>query len=284
MMRRMKHLVVVCTTAVRYCTGLTGPGPERPLQPVPTAVCLWGLVVGLALAGVFAITWKCFGDIYFTESTRLRLVPCVMVLLTCSIVNFRQLVGVAVIVDRLALNRPAHTRNATDVLTGISVVGVVAVVLAILLKFAILLAMPYHTPWWPSDWRRLFNPLYPRMHTRVLILLGLWGKTGLLIAAATGAQRPDLGPANRAFRQAMRVRALIVNLVIVAGITLIYFSSRQNRTLAVLVCLAVFLAVYLTSMLIAHRQRGHDQHSMFACAELGELALLLSYLAIAKYL
>jgi len=283
MMCWLTRTVVELSAAVRYCIGLQRPEYDAPIRPSPTAVAVWGLLVGLIVSGAFAVSWKYFGDIYFSESTRLRLVPSVMVILAGSILNFKQLVGIAVTGERIVLGEQSGRLEPRDAVKGISLVGLLVLVLAILLKFSVLLAMPYHTPWWPNDWRRIFSSIYPRMHTRVFILMGLWGKAGLLIAGATGSQSSDLGGPDRAFRRALKIRTLILNLAIVTAVTVIYFSSSHNRALGLLVSVSVFLVVYIASMLSSHRQRGHDRYSMFACAEVAELTLLLGYLAITRY-
>jgi cobalamin synthase len=242
------------------------------------------LTVGLILSGIFAVSWKYFGDIYFTESTRLRLVPSAMVLLVSSVLGFKQLLGLAVTVDRLALAEPPAIVKMSDALQKISLAGVLAVVLAILVKFAALLAMPNHVLWWPGDWRRYFNPLYPRIPFRVLILFGLWAKCGLLIASATGAQSQAIAEPDRALRRATSIKALLISLIAVTALTTIYFSSAYNRAIGLLLSLWMFVVLYLASMLLSRRQGGHDGFSMHACAELGETALLMGYLAIARYL
>ncbi len=266
---------------LQYCWRLDRRAEESPV-PITLLVC--GLGVGLTLCAVFAASWKYYGDIYFTEWTRLRLVPSVMVVLVLTVLNFKQLAGLAVTADRLVLGTGPSDQPTTSQIRQISLVGVLAVVLALLLKFSLILAMPYHAPWWPDDWRAMFNRLYPKMHFRVLLLLGLWGKAGLLVAAATGWQSPTINPQDRDLRRRLRIRPLLVNLVLVTLVTAVYFSSQRSRGLGLLVALWIFLVVYVASMLLSRAQRGHDKHSMFACAELAEQALLLAYLAISKFL
>jgi len=279
----IRRMLTQLIHAGRYCVRLRGSRDDVP-GPLPTMVTAWGAVVGFVLCAVFAASWKYFGDIYFTEYTRLRVVPSVMVLLTLTIVNFKQILGLAVTADRVFWRRPADPVDAQDAAKEISIVGIITVVLALLLKFSVLLAMPYHTPWWPNDWRRIFNRVYPKMYYRVLMLTALWGKVGLLIAAATGSQSPSMEPQDRAFRNRLRVRTLLFNVGIVGLLTTVYFSSTESRTLGLLVSLSIFMLVYLASMFVSTRQAGHDRYSMAACAELGELALLLGYMAISRFL
>jgi len=144
--------------------------------------------------------------------------------------------------------------------------------------------MPYHSPWWPADWRQYFNFLYPRMHYRLLILLGVWGKTGLLIAGATGPTHADIQPADRLFRRKITIKTLLGNLVFTFFLTTVYFSTWWNRALGLLVAFILFLIIYLLSMILAWRFRGHDRFSMFACGEIAEILILFAYLAIARFL
>ena len=55
----------------------------------PYALTLWGLIYGVLISLCFALSWKIFGEIYFSEYSRLRLIPIVVVLLIGSIVCFR---------------------------------------------------------------------------------------------------------------------------------------------------------------------------------------------------
>jgi len=285
MMAGVKRIVSALVNSSRYCVSLRTRETDAVDRPaVPAAVTAWGLVSGLIFCAVFAGSWKYFGDIYFSEYSRLRLVPSAMVLLTSSVLGFNQILGLAVTVDRLVLGGRASETRTREALSKITLAGLLAMMLIILLKFSALLAMPYHTPWWPGGWRRFFNPLYPRMHFRVLILMGLWGKASLLIAGAVGSQSPSIAAQDRVFRRAMGIKKLLINLIFVVGVTAIYFSSGRNRGLGVLVSLSIFLVIYLASMIISRRQGGHDRYSMFACAELGEVGLLLTYLAISRFL
>ncbi len=245
----------------------------------PLMILLWGLVYGLILSAVFAISWKYFGDIYFSERSRLRLMPSAMVLLASCLLNFKQLLGFSRTVDRLA--NPEFTQS--DIYS-LALPGVLAIVMIILIKFSALLAMPYHTPWWPTDWRRYFNRLYPQMHFRVLILMGLWGKMGIIIASSTGQSSEDITPTDKIVRTRSTIKSLLGNLVIVFIVTTIYFSSWRNRAIGLLVAFVIFLIVYLASMLISWRIGGHNKYSIFACGELSETLLLLAYLAIARFM
>jgi len=202
----------------------------------------------------------------------------IVVFLNC-IFGYKQLLGLAVTVDRLA-----GENSKSDGTPTLKFPGQLAFVLAIFLRFTALLAMPYHTPWWPGDWRRYFNSLYPVMHYRVLILLGLWGRTGLLIAGATGPTKSDTEEVDRHYRRKLTIRSLVGNLVVAFLVTTVYFSSWRNRAIGMLVSFIIFLLVYLISMFLSWRSKGHDRYTMFACAEISEILLLLSYLAIAKYL
>jgi hypothetical protein len=276
-MSKIGRMINSFRSSVGYCFWPEGTGDARPGM-----VTLWGLFFGLILCGVFAWSWKFFGDLYFSEYSRLRVVPIALVVLTASILNFKQLLGLAVTVDRLAGGEGENSQGRGN--PGVGLAGQVAVILVILLKFSALLAMPYHAPWWPGDWRRIFNPLYPVMHYRVLILLGLWGKTGMLIAGATGPTSPEIGESDRALRRKLTIRSLLGNLVFTFLITTVYFSSWRNRAIGILVSFIIFLIVYLVSMIVAWRTKGHDRYSMFACGEIGEVLLLFSYLAVSRFL
>ncbi len=246
---------------------------------------LWGLIYGIILSGAFAISWKCFGDIYFSERSRLRLMPCISVLFVSCLLNFNQITGFGKLLDRLAgCCDIEHSSDCNCNPYRIMLPGMLAILMLFLIKFSALLAMPYHAPWWPADWRRIFNRFYPQMHFRVLILMGIWGKMGFIIASSTGQTAENIDNRSKFIRENSKIRSLLGNLVIVFSLTAIYFSSWRNRALGLLISFVIFVVIYLVSMIISWRLKGHDKYSMFACGELAEILLLLSYLAIAKFL
>ncbi len=246
-------------------------------------IILWGLIYGLILSAIFAISWKCFGDIYFSERSRLRLIPSVSILLVSCLLNFNQILGFGKTIDSISQRNKSPLEN-NNLAYAIMLPGILAIFMALLIKFSALLAMPYHAPWWPADWRRIFNRLYPQMHFRIFILLGLWGKLGFVISASTGQTAENIDATSKAIRNNAKIRSLLGNLVIVFAVTTIYFSSWRNRAIGLLVSFVIFMFVYLASMLISWRLKGHNKYSMFACSELAEILLLLSYLAIAKFI
>jgi len=259
-------------------------------QPVadkisPYWLLVAGLLQGLLLCAVFSVSWKYFGDIYFSQYSRLRLIPAVLTITCLSMFEARQLSALA---DTMAGLYAGRSRQMFADDTGYAGqliwVGCLAIVLSLMIKFAVLLAMPYHTPWWPTDWRRYFNFVYPRVHLRVLILLAIWGKAGILIAAGTGRDDNGLSESARSLREAMTVRQLVKCLLPVLVLTAVYFSNWQNRALGLLVGITVFAVAYLASMALSWTGRGHRDSTMLACGELAQLVLLLGYLAISKLL
>jgi hypothetical protein len=96
--------------------------------------------------------------------------------------------------------------------------GILAIFMALLIKFSALLAMPYHAPWWPADWRRIFNRLYPQMHFRIFILLGLWGKLGFVISASTGQTAENIDATSKAIRNNAKIRQIRTNRQYFAGL------------------------------------------------------------------
>jgi hypothetical protein len=278
----MKSLI----SSARYTIDVSG-GNEANMDSLrPVGIVLWGIAYGVILSLCFAGSWKLFGEIYFSEYSRLRLIPISIILLLSGIFGFRQLLGLAVTVDRLVMGDGAAPplNEQEKKIPAVHFPGQLAVLLLFLVKFAALLAMPYQTPWWPGDWRRYFNFLYPKVLYRVLILFGLWGKTAILIAAATGPTSEKAAPVDRAFRKKMNIRSLIGNLLITFVLTSVYFSSWKNHAMGILVAFILFLLVYLCSMFLAWRLKGHDRFSIFATAELAETLVLLSYLIISRYM
>ncbi len=246
--------------------------------PHPIWFLVVGLIYGLIFSGVYAITWKCFGDVYFTERTRLRLIPAMGVIIVASILNYNQLCSIGITIKEMVKKNTSED----DSLGGILLVFVV-ILLVILLKYSIFLAMPYHSLRCPSDWRRFFNFMYPRMNFRVLILMGLWGKMGILISSATGYRSSALPEVERRLREKTTVKSLLILLFWVVLITGIYLSSWQSRALGVVIAVIVFLLTYIYSMVVSWYLKGHTRFSMLSAGEVAEVVLLLCYLASAKY-
>lgn len=265
-------------TNIRYCCSSKTIDETEAQAISPFKIIITGLLYGFLLSAVYAITWKIFGDIYFTDRSRLRLIPSVMIIVTMCIFGYRQLDGLTVSVDRLAGD------SDRDENSNLKMAGILAIIVIILLKYSALLAMPNHTPWWPADWRRYFAFAYPKVHIRVLILLALWGKTAVLIAGATGPSSSGIELPEKILRKKLSIKSLIANLLLTFILTTIYFSSLNSRTIGLIISFVIFILVYLASIFLAWRNKGHDKYSIFACAELAEILLLLSYLSIAKYL
>jgi hypothetical protein len=282
MKSRLRNALAKFAASVRYAVRPAGVAESAVKNVSPFALILWGLLYGVVLSLCFAASWKLFGEIYFSEYSRLRLIPIAVILILGGIFGFRQILGFAVTVDRLVIGD--KSADSAETIPTVRFPGQLAVLLLILIKFTALLAMPYQIPWWPGDWRRFFNFLYPKAIYRVLMLAGLWGKTAILVAAATGPTHPEAQPVDRAFRKKMSIKALVGNLLITFALTAVYFSSWRNHALGLLVAFILFLLVYLASMFLAWRLKGHDRFSIFACAELAETLVLLSYLIISRFM
>ena len=283
-MRRVAGWIGRFWLAMNFWISPSGVSEEKQSKLSLWYLTIWGVVYGIGLSIVFAAGWKIFGELYFSEYNRLRLIPIVLVLVMSAIFGFRQLLGFGVTVDRL-VGYDAGDDVSGAKIAKVGLPGTLAVFLVMLIKFTSLLAMPYPTPWSPTGWRAYFNFLYPpKTLYRVLILYGLWGKAAYLIALATGPTNSQADPADRTLRRKMTIRTLVGNLVFTFFVTSIYYSSWRNHALGLLVALVIFAIVYTTSMLLAWRLKGHDQHSMFACSELAEVLVLFGYLIINSYM
>jgi hypothetical protein len=256
---------------------------EKNKIPKPFWVILTGLVYGLLLCGILAGSWKVFGDIYFSEYSKIRLVPFILVLIAGCFWNFNQLLAVGIIADRLVEGGPPSGNELTNS-APLKLPGILTVLMTILLKFSIFLTMPFPSAWWPANWRQYFNFLFPMMHSRVLILMGVWGKMGLVLSAGIGPENSAITSADRQFRKQMSIRSLLGNLALTLIITAFYISSYKNRLIGILVFFVLFMLIYLVSIILSWKFRGHDRMSMFACGEISEVLFLLSYLAISRLL
>lgn len=266
----------------------TEPLSSPDLWPQGGYILITGLFYGIILAFIYAISWKCFGDIYFTEKSRLRLLPSAAVILISTMLNNKQLYGLAKILQKLLKQKPTEdikdpTARQESYEFQLFFLATAAA-LIILLKYSVMLSLPHQIPSWPSDWRRSFMFLYPRLALRVVILMELWHKAGLIIAAATGYLNSKASPVEKRLKSNLSIKKLLLILLGTTIFTSIYITNWQERAVGFIISIITFLTVYAYSMLICWRFKGHTRLSIFSAAEVSSITMLLSTLAFAKYL
>lgn len=233
----------------------------------------WGLLVGLAWMTVFRVAWRIFGD---PEFTRVRALPALaVVLLECALTGYLLIVGLS----RTAGNSPRHDGPAVS--NAHAERATLILILAVMAHVALIVSLPERIGWYPAhdDWRSYLNPLYPQVTYRPLLLAPLWGRWAMLLAAGVGRAAPDADELTRALCRAVRparvLRALLAPLALFA----IYMNREGQFFQGLIASLIVFLAVYLTALVLARRWGGQTRDTIHASGAIGQMAFLAAYRA-----
>lgn len=234
-----------------------------------------GLIIGLAWVASFRFAWWLFG-----ETASMRVVPSlVVIILECVLTGPFLALGLARTAHILTTDNPKIP--SADRLQPLSPVGTLALCLAVLTQYVLLLSMQHREGWWPApdDWRSYFNFLYPRPIFRPLLLAPIWGRWGILLAATLGGTARNADAQTRELNQAMSPSRLFKHSILPVFLTAIYCSRSQNYLTGVLIGLIVFAATYLVAVAMARRGGGHSRHSLFAAGQIAQLAFLVIYRA-----
>ncbi len=230
----------------------------------------WGLLIGIIYAIVFSAGWRLFGEYH-----RMRLVP-TAVLLTVDLAWFgrRLITGSAALFTR---------RRDADDACAVAIGGVLAVLLIVLLKQALLLSLPYGARPQPADWRQHLGVLYPAPIYRPLILMPVWGRWAMMLAASMGRAAPAASSRTVRLTASMGLRAVGAGWVAAALLTFLYIPApRLYLGHAVLMAVGTLVASYFSAYLLGRRERGQTEDTILATGLAGELSFLLLYLAVAS--
>ena len=234
-----------------------------------------GLIVGLAWAGLFRVSWRVFG-----ETGSLRPVPALaIVLLDCCFTGTFLVLGFARTVDTLTGAAPAT--RPLDRSASFSQIASLALCLIILTEFVLILSIRPETPWWPSTgWRSHFNWLYPAPIYRPLILAPLWGRWGMIVAACVGRTGCNTEPEVRAFVASSRPLHLLTHAILPIVLSVIYCAKGGNYFIGLKLGLLVFGVTYLASVIMARRGEGQTRYSLYAAAQIAQIASLAVHRAL----
>lgn len=232
-----------------------------------------GLVVGLLWAGVFRLAWRVFGD-----AGNLQIVPALsVVLLECLLTGPFLAMGLARTAHLLTGEHPR--RDEMDRRTPLSPVGTLVLILTIVCQFVFIVSMRAEGPWWPEDWRSHFNFMYPRPIYRPLLLAPVWGRWAILLAACIGRPGHDADPDTKALCTAMHPKRLLAVTILPMVLTAIYCSRSQNFLIGVIIGMIVLAMAYLVAVAMSWRGGGQTRQSLFATAQIAQLAFLALYRA-----
>lgn len=260
-----------------FHVGLTSNEP-RHLRRVIFWIAPLGLAIGLAWAGAFRGAWRLFGE---TEG-RDRVIPALVVVLLEALITGRYLpLALCRVVDVLETGGGAVTARAVDDLsTPPRFRGTLLLVLLVLTQWALILSVPRWNAWWPTDWRRYFNFLYPEPIYRPLLLAPLWGRWAILLAACVGRTARGVDAATAAMCAEMTPGRLLRNSILPLTLSCIYFSREQNFLIGAVIGLAVFAISYLASVFMARGVGGQTRSTLLATGQVAQIVFLVVYRAL----
>lgn len=263
---------------MRYLMPLGSIGSSLPPSSY-AAASAWivpiGLMIGLAWAGLFRITWRVYG-----ETAGLRLVPSLsIVLLECVFTGVFLIFGVVRTFHVLVGRRPLTER--VDPLMPLSPHATLALILVVLSQWVLIASIPVVAAWWPTmGWRTHFNFMYPAPVYRPLLLAPIWGRWGLLAAACVGRTARHADAETVALCRGMRPNMLLRSAILPLALSAIYFARDGNLLLGVIAGLLVFGITYLAAVLMARRGGGQTRQSLYAAAQVAQLVFLAVYRAL----
>lgn len=246
--------------------------PDPPRAVVHSLVPV-GLLVALGWVGVFRAAWRIFGD---PELTHDRYIPALaVVILECLLTGPALVFGLTRALDPRA-GLTMEPRDRPDPFS------ILIPVLYVMLLWTLIASFPQRVGWYPSrdDWRHFLNPLYPQAIYRPLLLAPIWGRWGLLLAAAVGRAASNADPLVRAVSGAVRPTAVARWLVAPATMTVLYTLRDGRGRFGGLVILLVLLTTYLAAMFLAHRHGGQTRQTLRACSAVAQLTFLLTFRAL----
>lgn len=264
--------------AIRYILPVRSLGSTLPAHlyaGAPRWIVPIGLVIGLAWAGLFRMTWRVYG-----ETGGLRLIPSLaIVLLESLFTGVLLILGLVRTIHVLGGNRPVTER--LDPAAPLSPSATLALVLVVLGQWILIASIPVVNPWWPTmGWRRHFNFLYPAPVYRPLLLAPIWGRWGLLAAACIGRTSRNADAETVALCANVRPSLLLYSAILPLALSAVYFARDGNLLLGVIAGLIVFGITYLAAVVMARRGGGQTRQSLYAAAQVAQLVFLAVYRAL----
>jgi hypothetical protein len=249
---------------------LTRPGGAGVAWLVPL-----GLGVGIVYAAGFAGTWRVYG-----EYMGLRLLPAAVVfVLDLAVLGRRLWAGLYETAgDVGAGDRGTGGAGSGAAASRPTFVALAVLIAALVLKLALLLALPRGQAWTPGDWRRHLMPLYPQPVLRPLILMALWGRWSVLLALSLGrARAADRGALSQLI-SATGITTILAWVVPCVGLTVVYTIADQNIATGLLISCVMLAVSYAVAVGLSWRLGGQSVGSVRAAGAVGEIVFLLAYL------
>jgi hypothetical protein len=264
--------------ALRFLTtgrdGLAGRDTAQ-IEALITWIVPLGLIIGLAWAGVFRLTWRLYGEV-----NGLRLIPALAVVLLDVLLTARfMLLAPAMLVrarpDSPYMNEsgdPAGDRLDSEWPLRATMVAA----LTLLTQWTLIVSIPQASPWWPApdDWRSWFNWLYPAPIYRPLILAPLWGRWAILLSSCIGKTAPNVDRSTEALCARMTPGRVLVSGLLPLTLSCIYFSREKNFLVGGLIALVVVAASYASAVTLARYRGGQSRATIFATGQIAQIIFL----------
>lgn len=247
------------------------PKRERPAEDdrqwrhASNGFMVCGLLLGIVYAGVFRATWRWFGEYQY-----IRFIPvAILLVVDFGWGGYRPFQSFI----RLFGGKPPREREEPIGQT-------LAVVLLVLLKYALMLSLPPGDSEWAS-WRARLGVLYPKAIYRPLLLMVLWGRWGSWLALCIGRPHPSASPRLIEMARGVRLPAVITTCLALVCLTLFYASgSAADFSRGTIIALGTLVSAYLVSFYFARRERGQTEDTVLATSLLVEFAFLGLYLPV----
>lgn len=233
-----------------------------------------GLFIGIMYAVVFSGVWRWLG-----EYQRIRFAPmAVLLVIDLGWLGYRLLQGLAAVWDSWR-----SRRTTSPIAVSPSLAAVVLVMLFTVLKYALLLSLPYGAKTWPADWREHLWFLYPYVIYRPLILMPLWGRWAVLLATAIGRIAPGESDRFTTLAKGSSLKMVMLYWLAASLLTVLYCSPDRNHIgWSLLIGLGILMIAYLASFALSRRFGGQTEATVMAVGAVVEFTFLLIYLPMAR--
>ncbi len=160
--------------------------------------------------------------------------------------------------------------------------AMLALLLIVILKYAMLLALPLGADE-SYGWRQRFGILFPRPVYRPLVLMPLWGRWAAMLALCIGRPHPSEPSWLGRMAGGLRLPMILAGWIVCTALTMFYVTeSPSNLPAGMVIGLAMLVLSYLVCFMLARRYRGVTRDTVLATALAAEFAFLIFYLPLIR--
>jgi len=239
----------------------------------------WGLLIGVTYAGLFRLAWRGFG-----EYQRVRLAPMAVLLAAdLGFFGYRLLAGAVRSLRGRRDGRGINDEFDVSVSSFDPTAPAVTVLVLGLLKYSLLLSLPFGAWVWPADWREHLGWLFPAVIYRPLILMPLWGRWAMMLAVTIGRVADAGSPRLHRMAEGRGLPGVLGAWLACSGLTVVFFAATvEHVALAAILSLGMMLVAYGVSFGLARRAGGQTEATIGAAGLTVEIAFLAAYVPAAR--